>query len=152
MQQSCSLSEIITSAFISILSSLNNRFVSNIYVGDDGKLHKVQGGADSVLPFSSKPLALYYLTTFNQSGTGCTAVINKFISNDALYDASLSMPAMITNVTVLDDEYLKMYRESGNIFLYVKTDRAYINGQKITQDTTIQYEDKYSVDSTIIVI
>ena len=27
--------------------------VSNIYVGSDGKLHKVQGGADSVLPFSS---------------------------------------------------------------------------------------------------
>ena len=53
MQQSCSLSEIITSAFISILSSLNNSFVSNIYVGSDGKLHKVQGGADSVLPFSS---------------------------------------------------------------------------------------------------
>lgn len=53
MQQSCSLSEIITSAFISILSSLNNSFVSNIYVGKDGKLHKVQGGADSVLPFSN---------------------------------------------------------------------------------------------------
>ena len=97
-------------------------------------------------------MALYHLATFNQSGVGCTAVINKFISNDALYDASLSMPVMITNVTILDDEYLKMYRQSGNVFLYVKTDRAYINGQKITQDTTIQYEDKYSVDSTIIVI
>lgn len=28
--------------------------VADIYVGEDGKLHKVQGGADSVLPFSSK--------------------------------------------------------------------------------------------------
>lgn len=27
--------------------------VSNIYVGSDGKLHKVQGGADTVLPFNS---------------------------------------------------------------------------------------------------
>lgn len=27
--------------------------VSDIYVGDDGKLHKVVGGADTVLPFSS---------------------------------------------------------------------------------------------------
>lgn len=35
------------------LKNVNNSFVSNIYVGKDGKLHKVQGGADSVLPFSS---------------------------------------------------------------------------------------------------
>lgn len=27
--------------------------MTDIYVGGDGKLHKVQGGADSVLPFSS---------------------------------------------------------------------------------------------------
>ena len=31
-----------------------NGVVSNVYVGTDGKLHKVQGGADSVLPFSGK--------------------------------------------------------------------------------------------------
>lgn len=31
----------------------NSSLVSNIYVGSDGKLHKVQGGADTVLPFSS---------------------------------------------------------------------------------------------------
>lgn len=34
------------------LPALNNDLVSDIYVGDDGKLHKVQGGADTVLPFS----------------------------------------------------------------------------------------------------
>ena len=33
--------------------SLNRSLVADIYVGEDGKLHKVQGGADSVLPFSS---------------------------------------------------------------------------------------------------
>lgn len=30
-----------------------NSLVSDIYVGDDGNLHKVVGGADTVLPFSS---------------------------------------------------------------------------------------------------
>ncbi len=35
------------------LAEVNSSLVSNIYVGSDGKLHKVQGGADSVLPFSS---------------------------------------------------------------------------------------------------
>ena len=42
--------------------SLNNNLVANIYVGDDGKLHKVQGGADSVLPFSSLLDTIYYKT------------------------------------------------------------------------------------------
>ena len=32
---------------------MNSKYVSNIYVGTDGKLHKVIGGADTVLPFSS---------------------------------------------------------------------------------------------------
>ena len=43
---------------------VNNSFVSNIYVGSDGKLHKVQGGADSVLPFSS---GNYYYRAFKGS-------------------------------------------------------------------------------------
>lgn len=34
--------------------TVNSSLVSNIYVGSDGKLHKVQGGADTVLPFNSK--------------------------------------------------------------------------------------------------
>ena len=36
-----------------VVSDLNQSLVVDIYVGDDGKLHKVQGGADSVLPFNS---------------------------------------------------------------------------------------------------
>ena len=35
------------------IEEVNSSLVANIYVGEDGKLHKVQGGADSVLPFSS---------------------------------------------------------------------------------------------------
>ena len=34
------------------LKEVNSSLVADIYVGDDGNLHKVQGGADSVLPFS----------------------------------------------------------------------------------------------------
>ena len=37
-----------------INSNLNKSLI-DIYVGDDGKLHKVQGGADSVLPFNKTP-------------------------------------------------------------------------------------------------
>lgn len=48
------------------LKEVNNSFVSNIYVGSDGKLHKVQGGADSVLPFSS---GNYYYRAFKGSDT-----------------------------------------------------------------------------------
>lgn len=33
--------------------TVNSSLVSDIYVGDDGNLHKVIGGADTVLPFSS---------------------------------------------------------------------------------------------------
>lgn len=36
-----------------IVTEINDSLVADIYVGEDGKLHKVQGGADSVLPFSS---------------------------------------------------------------------------------------------------
>lgn len=42
---------------------VNNSLISDIYVGEDGKLHKVQGGADSVLPFSSIPKSGTVFTT-----------------------------------------------------------------------------------------
>lgn len=35
----------------SLYKNINSSLI-DIYVGDDGKLHKVKGGADSVLPFS----------------------------------------------------------------------------------------------------
>lgn len=37
--------------------TLSNNLVSDVYVGNDGKLHKVQGGADTALPFSRTSLA-----------------------------------------------------------------------------------------------
>lgn len=56
MQQSCSLSEIITSAFISILSLLNNSLGGFTPIIDStGKItgYKTKVGADTVFPFSS---------------------------------------------------------------------------------------------------
>ena len=35
------------------VNELNSSLVSDIYVGDDGNLHKVVGGADTVIPFKS---------------------------------------------------------------------------------------------------
>ena len=37
-----------------VVGEIINNLVSDIYVGSDGKLHKVVGGADTVLPFNSK--------------------------------------------------------------------------------------------------
>lgn len=39
-------------ADMTTVAKLNSSFVSNIYVDEDGNLHKVQGGADTVLNFS----------------------------------------------------------------------------------------------------
>ena len=77
------------------ITSVNNSFVSNIYVGNDGKLHKVQGGADSVLPFSSNKRYSYSWTSSNNEQKTLTLEIEpKYIaftvggikSNAVLYD------------------------------------------------------------------
>ena len=80
--------------FFTIFVSCNSSLVSNIYVGEDGKLHKVQGGADSVLPFNSG---------YQKASGKFTTVANKwvtvelgfkpkilFITCGALYDESVS--------------------------------------------------------------
>ena len=77
------------------LKEVNNSFVSNIYVGSDGKLHKVQGGADSVLPFSSNKRYSYSWTSSNNEQKTLTLEIEpKYIAftvagisqNAVLYD------------------------------------------------------------------
>lgn len=42
------------------LKQVNSNLVADIYVGDDGKLHKVIGGADTVLPFNNKKVFIAY--------------------------------------------------------------------------------------------
>ena len=49
-----------------VVQELNSSLVADIYVGDDGNLHKVQGGADTVLPFSTT--SKYGTFTFDSSG------------------------------------------------------------------------------------
>ena len=80
---------------ILLINWLNNSFVSNIYVGNDGKLHKVQGGADSVLPFSSNKRYSYSWTSSNNEQKTLTLEIEpKYIAftvggnsiNAVLYD------------------------------------------------------------------
>lgn len=44
-------------ADMTTVSKLNSSLVSDIYVGDDGNLHKVVGGADTVIPFKKLTLA-----------------------------------------------------------------------------------------------
>ena len=77
------------------LKNVNNSFVSNIYVGNDGKLHKVQGDADSVLPFSSNKRYSYSWTSSNNEQKTLTLEIEpKYIAftvggnsqNAVLYD------------------------------------------------------------------
>ena len=77
------------------ITLVNNSFVSNIYVGSDGKLHKVQGGADSVLPFSSNKRYSYSWTSSNNEQKTLTLEIEpKYIAftvggnkqNATLYD------------------------------------------------------------------
>lgn len=57
----------ISSLFLLIL--LNNNLVSNIYVGTDGKLHKVQGGADTVLPFKQYKAPLWEFNIVDGTGS-----------------------------------------------------------------------------------
>lgn len=58
------------SSFILFSSSkLSNDLVSDVYVGDDKKIHVVKGGADSVLPFSGTLIAQEFSkTVFVNSG------------------------------------------------------------------------------------
>ena len=68
MQQSCSLSEIITSAFISILSSLNNSLGGLKFgVDSNGNYGYIKAGADTVTPFSNGEI---YFPTMRLGITG----------------------------------------------------------------------------------
>lgn len=57
---------------------INSSLVSDIYVGSDGNLHKVQGGADTVLPFNVES---YKISTFTVPSTQLPSQYDKYISN-----------------------------------------------------------------------
>ena len=62
-----------------------SNFVGDIYVGDDGKLHKIQGGADSVLPFSNKiiykTIDITVTTTISSSELGVNKILGVNYAN-----------------------------------------------------------------------
>lgn len=76
------------------VQELNSSLVANIYVGEDGKLHKVQGGADSVLPFSGgyQKVSGKFTTVANNWANIDLGFKPKilFITCGALYDESIS--------------------------------------------------------------
>ena len=55
--------------------------MADIYVGDDGKLHKVQGGADSVLPFSSLLDGIDYKEMLVQITNANTVTYGIYVKN-----------------------------------------------------------------------
>lgn len=103
---------------------VNNSFVSNIYVGSDGKLHKVQGGADSVLPFSSNKRYSYSWTSSNNEQKTLTLEIEpKYI---AFTVGGISQNAVLYDVET--QEYIINAVPSANVIVSV-------NGKVVTINT-----------------
>ena len=85
----------------------NSSLVSDIYVGDDGYLHKVKDGADSVLPFKNAKLETFGNTyigntnavtilTIPKSGT---LLIAATISNNSkVYQAGIAKNGAFVNL------------------------------------------------------
>lgn len=87
-----------------VVKDIDSSLVSNIYVGDDGKLHKVQGGADSVLPFNSgyQKASGKFTTVENNWVTVELGFKPKilFITCGALYDESVSETQYVFGSTI----------------------------------------------------
>lgn len=69
------------------IDEVNNSLVADLYVDDNGELHKVQGGGDTVLLFSGVPkeiLMVHYSTGF---------AVNYLLNSSNV--ASYSMPTSI---------------------------------------------------------
>ena len=107
---------------------VNNSFVSNIYVGNDGKLHKVQGGADSVLPFSGGGIKI----------TGYTTVVGSGSWND------ISLPFDVSDYTKLTIGTLKVTNTSSF------TNKVSIIGDDTTLKTMTSTQNNISCDISSI--
>lgn len=89
------------------IKEVNNSLVANIYVGDDGKLHKVQGGADSVLPFNSginfKTLLFFYNTNKfdipTNFGNELTIIVTAYSGSGSSYSKKMVTINSATNAT-----------------------------------------------------
>ena len=83
-------------ASIKCVNELNASLVSDIYVGDDDKLHKVIGGADTVLNFSSFKLK------YSEINSPIRASASKTIHLDFSPKIVLCFPNKITDSTYID--------------------------------------------------
>ena len=100
MQQSCSLSEIITSAFISILSSLNNSLVATdgqklYFDSKDGKYGyntDPNRGADTFVPFRNAEVVYRDYTNSNED-----------IVNDILFTNNTNAPVTVTIAMIVSN-------------------------------------------------
>lgn len=100
--------------------------VSDIYVGDDGKLHKTKGGADTVLNFSSEPLETY-ISTSAYSGVACLiknngdTLMSGNFSGDYFSVRSANSYWYLTAKKDCKISYLSMQRESTTHKSEIKT-------------------------------
>lgn len=106
---------------------LNSRLVSDIYVGDDGKLHKVQGGADSVLPFRSN----HSINVDLLAGAQYTLPIKP---EEVSYIAAFGRMGNITALRTYKVGHGYDYRGTDGIFKY-----KYSNDGFVVSDTIILF-------------
>ena len=101
-------------------SEINNSLVADIYVGEDGKLHKVQGGADSVLPFSSKIEKMYHFSNIASNSNQTAPFDYKCI---VLEETTASkMTAFSINGTSYFDDFINGESNSNGQRLFLNHD------------------------------
>lgn len=86
------------------LKSVNNSLVSDIYVGDDGKLHKVKGGADTVLPFSGGEYYLLHGAVVNSAYKGGTYTIPENVYPSRVFVGSTNQASM-KDTSITKEQY-----------------------------------------------
>ena len=116
----------------------NAENIIDIYVGNDGKLHKVKGGADTVLPFSSTDMdtiALY------PSGYGATNTTQYTADKDCIFFTYVRIGKNYTPTCTANGQNVTMYwcstPDSTSIFIALgklkKGQTVYISGYDIEQ-------------------
>lgn len=113
-------------ASMTAVSKLNSSLVSDIYVGNDGNLHKVVGGADTVLPFNNLINGIIKRGV-NNGGTGSTyqnfgAIVGKRYLLFAIRQdeaAYISGGAVVENLFVNNAQNVKR-----NLMTYIAIVRA----------------------------
>ena len=105
---------------IRFINELNSSLVSDIYVGDDGNLHKVVDGADTVIPFNNGS-SIYLITqiTVTKFSTDMTSKENLYINDDYikidLTNNRINILKDIPNAILLSRAYYSAIYKNGII-------------------------------------